>query len=385
MRKIQIFALIAVLSAAVSCVYPFDPELGHSDRRLVVEGDILIGSTSTITLSYMAFLDEKNAENVPQSTVEVQSEDGVRYVAKYTSDQKYLVDLTEAPNDVRYRMYVKLNSGAEYVSSWEYPRLPATVDNITFEYDGYNVKFNLSLHSDDGEQYFRWNFDEVWEYESTYTSYCQYIPVSQGGEDPTGSVLQGKQDIGLHYCWRQNTSSALMLTTTRELESNTVTEKNFYTVVGQSERMSILYSMTVNVETLSEDSFNYWQQMSKNSENVGDLFAPIPSEMRGNIRSLSDSTELVLGYINVSAVSTKRIYIDNAVTKFYQKSYFISEEDKAVCPSQDEWPIYYFSKKYLPVYNDPPSAIFWAPARCVDCTLAGGNKNKPADWPNNHY
>ena len=51
---VRIAALAATLLSAAACIYPFEVELGQNGEwPLVIEGDILIGDVSTVSLSHV--------------------------------------------------------------------------------------------------------------------------------------------------------------------------------------------------------------------------------------------------------------------------------------------------------------------------------------------
>lgn len=380
-----------LMGALVSCVYPFSPELPQEERKLVVEGDIILGDYTNVKLSYMAYLDERDYEPVHESTVMVQDSEGNEYQAFYSfTSGIYTID-TRQPKSLsaQYRLYVKLRDGREYASEWQTPRKGPEIDSITHELDdvGFSVRFNLSLHSNDGEQYFRWSFDEDWEYRVYYRADYYYVPPTPDDEEhPYGQILPYGQGEGTRYCWKKGSSTALMLTTTKELSSDTVTEKNFYRINRDNQKFMILYSMNLKAESLSEDAYNYWHNMSTNSENVGNLFAPIPSEMRGNIYSLSDPDELVLGFINVSTVSQQRIFVDNEKTKYYTVPWKLEDDEVSRVINPEDWRSEYYSKyKMRPIAKGEGDTYYWSQIQCVDCRYLGGTKDKPSFWPNDHY
>ncbi|MBR4134715.1 MAG: DUF4249 family protein [Bacteroidales bacterium] len=388
MRKILIHIMLLMVTVAVSsCVYPFEPELDKSSgRNLVIEGDLLIGSFSYIRLSYMSYLDEDLAEWDVKAEVRAEDEKGNMYNGKKVDSNLYLISLNLADPSSRFRLYVVLDDGREYASEWAEARRAPVVDEITHELDATTnqVRFNITLHSDDGEQYFRWFFDEDWEYESLYDAKYWYS-IDTSDPDDNGTMIKYGPREGTHYCWMNQQSTGLYFTTTRDLESNKVQEKNFYRVAAQTQRMSSLYSMNVRVESTTEDCYDYWKNVRTNSENLGDLFSPIPSEMRGNIYNLSDPDETVLGFVNVSTVAEKRVFVDNKKTGYYIKKTYIPEDDWMIEVPTNEWRRYYIYKQYLPVSKGEGSIFYWAPKRCVDCRLQGGTKNRPVFWPNDHY
>ena len=58
-------ALAATMLTAAACIYPFSPELQHGgELPLVVEGDIFLGTYTTLTLSHVRPFGEENAQDV---------------------------------------------------------------------------------------------------------------------------------------------------------------------------------------------------------------------------------------------------------------------------------------------------------------------------------
>lgn len=400
MRK-HLLSMILLIGALVSCVYPFEPELNKETRKLVIEGDIVLGDITVVKLSYMAYLDERSPEPMYNCEVKVQDSAGNEYlpVPQYTSFPGSPVDnlsgiyyintsiVPPEPQDMQYRLYVKLRDGREYVSEWQTPRKAPEVDAVTHELDEATgqVCFNLSVHSNDGEQYFRWYFDEDWEYMVYYKAEYYYQPPQDEEDNPFGYLLKFENGQNTRYCWKTGSSTALYFTSTKDLSADTVTEKNFYRINRDNQKLSVLYAMNVKVESLSEDAYRYWNNMFNNSENVGNLFAPIPSEVRGNIHSLSDPDELVLGYINVSTVSQKRIFVDNDKTGYYDVPWKLEEDEVSQVIAPEDWKSAYFGRyRMRPVSRGEGMDSYWAPIQCVDCRSLGGTKNKPSWWPNNH-
>ena len=63
-KKLLITALTLM---AVSCIYPFTPDPEDGSGDLVIEGDILIGKESVITISRTVSISNANALLVPPS------------------------------------------------------------------------------------------------------------------------------------------------------------------------------------------------------------------------------------------------------------------------------------------------------------------------------
>ena len=160
-----------------------------------------------------------------------------------------------------------------------------------------------------------------------------------------------------------------------------------YAISNRDERISVLYAADVTQMRIPKEAWQYWQTMQRNSENVGGLFSPEPSELRGNLVNVDNPEELVLGYVGVMSVTTRRLYVDNTETYFYRSARpRVSPTD--TLNTEEEWMAAFMLGK-LPVDEvwgeDNREEIIgysWYPAYCVDCRMRGGTKKKPEGWPN---
>jgi hypothetical protein len=61
---------------------------------------------------------------------------------------------------------------------------------------------------------------------------------------------------------------------------------------------------------LSSDAYTFWSQMKKNTEELGSIFDAQPSQINGNIHCTTNPVEPVFGYVSITNIQTKRIYIN---------------------------------------------------------------------------
>ena len=120
------------------------------------------------------------------------------------------------------------------------------------------------------------------------------------------------------------------------------------------------------------------------------LFAPMPSEISGNIICITDPDRPVIGYVDLSTTTQKRMYI--APDDGAYEPYTLSD----LCSDVYTWPelysMYYIPGIAFPVPEYTWTQYFWGYTsnnnreifyillRCVDCTTAG-SIHKPTDWP----
>ena len=406
-RPIVLMMLFAL--AASSCVYDFNPQIDGEGGYLVVDGDIVLGTVCDITCRWSwSLVDTTQQENQRElfytNRMHIEDNRGKRYENLFYTSWDPLssssatgggpsgrFDLTEADPSLEYRLVVE-NSKGTYASAWAAALPPAEIDSLSYQIsaDRKTMDIQISTHSDNAPgSYYRWQVEEVWEYTAdVYTpnmAIFSYLPDGRR----TIEVVPFPPDRNIYYCWSWNRRQELMVGSTTGLSGDRLVNHTLYTLANTDARTSRLYRIDVRQTRISEDAYHYYEMMDRNARDVGGLFSPEPSEYRGNLVNLSDPDELVLGYVDVTAVSSARYYINSWTVRFYRNpSPPIPEPE--VLGTLAEWLDAYY-RGLLPggeVYNEETGLFLgyeWWPARCLDCQVKGGSKSRPADWPNNDY
>lgn len=376
---------------ASSCTYPFNPDIPSLADRLVIEGDILIGSTTEVDVTYLMGLDEGNTPVRPEAEVSVEGSDGKVYKGTRRDDGVFEIDSRNFPTDCQYRMCIKnLDKNKTYHSSWLDVQTSPQIDSLSYlmDDDRKNVDITISLTAMETQKYYRWTFVEEWEYHSLYYASCYCIPGDMDARNPKDTVatlVNYTNGENCYYCWNKATSDGILLGTIEGLNQTKLVNHRFATINNKETKLNYIYRMTVTLQAIAQDGYDYWKNLDVISNYSGSLDSPNPSEMAGNI-TCDEDNEYVIGYINVSQVSVSRRYLYDSDLNFYDAS-----DDMKLGEQEDITPnwfnTYYYSKWYRPVYfmeSPGQSSYVWAYGRCVDCTFKGGSKEKkPADWPNN--
>lgn len=391
---IRIAALTATLLTEAACIFPYEVDIKQgSEWPLVVEGDILIGSPTTLLLSYVLPFDANDTDAVPVSAQGyIEGEDGTR-VQGTPMLSRLEFDTSGLRKDQRYRLHFEtLTTQGTVSNSFESDWLdvcPApTIDALTYskneQFD--ELWIGLSMHCH-GSHHFHWSFSETWEYHSDIFTNLKYDPktLSVGTYDP---------DPNLYYCWKSENSSQINIFSTVNQTEDRFEELAFHTIPLNDKRLQVMYRITVRLEAMSENAFNYWYNMQQNSEGQGSIFAPTPSEMASNVRCLSDPSVHVMGYLNAAAQTEAIMYYDNTVNHFYKGGRPYEPESQRVSAFRPDSLAYWYAHDFLPfeeVYDemtsdpDPePIEYLWARSVCIDCRRQGGTKNKPEGWPSGH-
>ena len=401
--------LLLVLAAAVSsCVYDFNPDLSGEEGYLVVDGDIVLGDVSSFTIQRSSRLDSWDAAPVSVNRLTVEASDGTTYEGSGRNGYMQ-IDLRTADPSLQYRLVLeaRMSSAADpgespirrYVSSWSALIEPAALDSLSYSIneDRTELAIQVSTHSAEQTGYYRWAAEETWEYTSDRFAAYYFLPAGslyRGQPVAQDTVAAYEDGENLFYCWTSQTKSQLMTGTTETLAEDRLVNHQMFTLSYSDWRVSYVYAVDIRQTRISEEAYRYWETLMRNTTDVGGLFSPEPTELRGNVVNEADEQELVLGYVSVVKAVTGRLFFDNRVHKFY-KDMSRSAVEPIVPEKRSEW-IEYYQAGYVPTtFKDPddsggdiPTVVYgvndeyyWMPVRCVDCRYKGGTKNKPAWWP----
>jgi hypothetical protein len=381
MKRSFLFLLLS-LSA---CIDPYTlPEINDSSPFLVIDGFINPSEISKITLNYSQSLNlGKPTEPAYEVGAEVWIEDEQENKFSMTGDNQGNYYL--APNSIdtsapaAYRLKIKLTNQKEYESEFVPVLTSPAIDSVTWGLNNnQEVELKVSTHNDLTEtpSYFRWTFDETWEYFSRYYSAIIYNPAT--GEP------EFRQD-NINKCWRQGYSTNISIESTTRFAQNKVSEFAIDRFKLNSERFYSKYSALVKQQSLTEGAYSYWKQIKKTNQDLGTIFGPLPSEVIGNIQCLSDPEERVVGYFSISSIRTKRIFITTQElprpSQAYETLYGSCELFEIPAQRVNE------VSQYLlvdPIYSDDGLgtiiAYTFSTQFCVDCRLSGGSTVQPEYW-----
>lgn len=369
---IGIFALILVI---YSCIEPFSPPETNSDEGyLVIDGFLNVGGSDSTRIELRrtqnvnattATIIEKGA----QLTVEV--ENGETHALTEVSAGVYTLPPRQLSRSAKYRLRVKTNDGQEYLSEYVAVTITPVIDSLTFKVDpALNAGiFYVNTHDvQNRTQFYRWKFEETWEYEAPY--YSALIVRND-------SVVSRKENI--NRCWGKLKSGSILLGSTVKLSSDVIKDLPLNRVPIQTNKLFIKYSILVKQYGLSRQAFEYWTDLAKTTQGTGSLFDVLPSQITGNIRNTSDSRILAFGYFSASTEETRRLTVTPRLGTYPR----CMEPDTLPirCGQRDDVECAIKSAKLLLTYWGARSdSVLAAPPSCADCRLDGGTTERPAYW-----
>ncbi|MEO8766299.1 MAG: DUF4249 domain-containing protein [Ginsengibacter sp.] len=384
----KICGIIIFLVIAAGCKEKYltliqSPPTGY----LIVEGFISSSqSPSTIKLSRSTKLyDTVNIIYEQNAVVNIVGENNEVFPLTESGNGVYTSASLHLNTNERYRLQIKTQGNKEYQSDFVKVRHTPDIDSITWQREGDGLKIFINTHDPlDSTRYYKWDYEETWEIHSPYLSTLKYVydpsnPTYITGLDYRDPVAHAP-DTTMYKCWNSSTSASINIGSSEKL-SKDVIYLPLFTIEPGSERLSVLYSVLVKQYALSKEAYSFFQKMKKNTEQLGSIFDPQPSELQGNIHCVSDPKEPVVGYVEISEEKEQRHFIANAEVPLWNfktdcmLKKFVNNPDS----------INVFASNLTPVM---PEKIFImsiltfsaAAPTCVDCRLRGTNV-RPPFWP----
>jgi len=368
------------------CKEVYDPQIqANNTKLLVVEGFMNNGQRpTTIRLSRTTNVNDTILKPEDGAQLTVEGDDGSNFLMFANGNGIYSINQLSLNNNAKYRLHIKTADGKQYASDYSPVRNTPAIDSITWKRENEGVRIYANAHDpQNATRYYQWKFEETWEFHSAFFNSLEYIR-----DNSTGKIvgLQWKDpyhniDTAVYQCWKTLNSSSILLGTTEKLTTDVVYLPVQF-IEPHSEKLSVLYSINLRQYAISQDNYLFLQKMKKNTEQLGTIFDPQPSEISGNIHCLTNPGETVIGYVEVSQEQVARIFISNSQLPDWNydpgcvQIEIDNNADSIAQHGSDLMPT-------LPAKLSPLGSIisFYASTPpCVDCTLRGIHQ-KPAFWP----
>jgi hypothetical protein len=384
-RPFLYLLLLSSWLALASCVDRYTPDVPPAAQtNLVVDGYINPQGRSVIKLGRTFSVNTKNTGPAEtRAQVVIQDDAGRRYSLAESSAGTYTSATLALDPARQYQLRLTTAQGREYVSDMLPVVLAPPIDSLTWQLTSQQgVQVYLSTHADaKAARYYRWEFDETWKFVSAFESDIEYVPARNFVRTRGQSIYQ---------CWRTESSTAIVQANTAQLSQNALAAYPLLTVLP-GVQLRFGYSVLVRQYAETQNEYEYWEQLRKNTENLGTVNDPLPSRVTGNVHALADASEPVLGYVGVHSVTEKRLFIDAATqlptpkpgSVFFDPAYASCIQTESVYfPSGLQQLKASLIVPVHPIINlntgDTIGATVSSPA-CVDCRLRGTNI-KPSYW-----
>jgi len=378
---LTISALLLILSGCKRVYNP--PVLRTNPNLLVVDGFINTGSGSTTAFALSRTL--KIGDSIgafipePQAELSILSSSGNAYSLLDQGNGTYLSPTLSLDPSQEYRLKITTRDGSQYLSDAVLKRTAPPIDSLSWFQDDSsgNVIVSANTHDPSGKsQYYRWFYTETWEYHAPLQSELQLI---------NGLIFYAidslTQQYLIYYCWRSDNSTDIVLTNTTAFSQDRVSQQAIAIIPRGAQKISVRYSILASQYVLTPDAYQYWLILQKNTQNLGTLFDPQPSQLAGNIHCLTNPKEPVIGYLSASSIQQKRLFIDNKQIHNWDTAALECPIIQIPRDPNDFHTYNYPDTLWGPYYfSTTPPVLFLSKRTCLDCREQGGTTQKPSFW-----
>jgi len=382
MQRIKNITFLFALLLLFSCIKAYDPVIESNDaNKYVVSGHIT--DTEGWQEVYVSLSSPiESPEYIPVSDCQVKIVDDRGNIFSLDEDipgqyrvwmeQVYLMPGTS------YKVSVTIPGGEELVSGFDkMPRCPildtvyysiVTIPTTDPAVNPEVLQFYVDLNAKgDYSQYYKYEVEETWEYHAPRPAEYYYDGTHHQIIPP---------DSSNKICWITVPVKNVFTISTRSLSQNTYKQYPLHHIDGHSARLGILYSMLVHQLALSEQAYNYWEQLRINSNDQGGLYEKQPLAIKGNLRNANNPEREVLGFFYAASESARRY--------FYKDIEGLVVDYSNACPGgylpRFGWKEFY-PTDYPVYYYYSAGVVKTLSLDCVDCRALGGSTVKPDFWP----
>lgn len=391
-RSIGSSCILILLVHNISCTEPFDiPTTDATNSLLVVDARITNENKKQIVrLSRSVALDSVEIAAERGATVAVQDNLGNAYdfseteVGVYTSNNEF-----GALPGISYTLTVQTRDGNTYASDETSTPPLSKIDRIYAEQGvkdstetGVFIYLDNAPSSLTEPLYYKYEYEETYKiiapfYVPEEAYFSVYIP-----NIPSGGTIDVRRRIQEErVCYGSDISRDIVLVNTDRLLGSRVEKFPIRFVNKENFTLTHRYSILVRQFSQSLAAFTYYQTLANlsTSENV---FSQVQTGfLAGNITSLEDSNEQVLGYFEITTLDEQRIFFEYAdifpgepLPIFPFACDFFAPSDglrSAVEFERLEFFQFYDAVTWPDFFEPGPYVM--VPRICGDCTVLGSN------------
>jgi hypothetical protein len=395
MRQGVIITTFFLFALFISCVEPFEIKTTTFESALVVEASLTNElKNQTLKISRTFRLEESGIIPEENAIVKIVDDQNNEYLftenipGTYTSLSPFGAILGR-----NYQLSIKTADNRSYISNQQKINSSSPINNLIVEAKTYTkagvqkegiVITAESYDSNRNANYYRYEYEETYKITATLWSPDELKVIQEW--PPIVKVVRRANDNKI--CYKTDHSNEIIQTETTTLSEDRVSFPVKF-IDRTDFKIRNRYSLLVKQYIQSLEAYNYYKILSEISSSES-LFSQMqPGTLIGNLISIDDKNENVLGFFEVASVSTKRVFLN--YSDYYQQDLPPHIESCTyIAPElnfQGSSPLVenLISNKYIYFSANPRThefltgPYFLVPKSCGDCTVLGSNI-KPSFW-----
>lgn len=347
MRKI-IYSLIiiGVCLSFGACVDPYEVEIENGAQLLTVDGMITTDpgrhSIKLTRSDTYGSVFEGLIRPVSLATVLVRNQDGVVTYLTEDSEVKgnYLtLEGFAAKAGDTYTLQIQLQDGKTYTSLPETVSSPVPMGNIDYFSVEFPVEGELEPESGvrfvvDVEDPGNENNFYYWRTENAMFEVNARPDLYMDRE----TRAPAPKDCCFTCYLAESVGNRSMFIATDDDFNGLSTKVTAMFIPDDGLRFITTFRMDLRQLTISAGAYRFLRLVKQQTELSGSVFDPPPANIRGNMISLDDPDEVVLGYFMVAGETNERMYIHGADLDYRQPLSLIADDCRVVVGAEQDPP-----------------------------------------------
>jgi len=383
--------LCFIASIIFGCTEPFELKTETFEDILVVEATITdefkrqeIKLSRTFPLDSNKIVLERNAKVI----VEDSNQNKFNFTEE--SNGVYVSDIPfKAVEGFTYKLEITDLDNRQFNSREELLAPKAQVNNLFAELETIEGQLGVQVYINSNQdvgsaKFFRYEYDET--YKIIVPFYSQFDAIVDGNSSNYVINLVPKTS-DVKTCYSTNLSSRIIVTNTSNLSENTISKFPIRFIPANNPILRERYSILVRQYVQSAEANNFYKILKDLSSDESLLVDNQPGFIQGNVFSQQNLNEKVIGFFDVSPVTSKRIYFNYMDFEVETPPYifeceFLELDYNVTGPLVNEKLVLYgaltSSNEYKYVANNGSVYTIVNP-ECGDCTTFSSNI-KPEFW-----
>jgi len=317
----KIFFVFTIVSLLISCTEEYPLQTNTFEDAIVIEATITNElKKQEIKISKTYRLEENEPTFEANATVYILDDLENRFDFEEINNKYISTIAFQAVPDREYKLFITTNNGKQYTSTKEKLTTANSIDNINFiaknKYgvDGVEMSIN-SYDPTNTSKYYRY------EYEETYKI---IVPLWSGD---SLRVFGNAEDWNLYgniayafttaprtgeskTCFKTEKSKNIFLYNTNNLSEDRVVDFPIRFIEKNNHIIANRYSLLVKQYVQNLSSYVFYKTL-RDISSTGSVLSPNqPGFISGNMSSLTNENEKVIGFFDVSSISSKRIFFN---------------------------------------------------------------------------
>ncbi len=388
--KYKIPTIVLLCLTITGCTEQYAFKSSEFESILVIEGTITNEvKKQTISLSQVYELEETGPKFATGANVFVADDLGNQY--QFVEKDTVYISLSEfrAEPGRKYQLKIRTKEGKNYISDEQTLTTETKIDNLTASVENMNEETGVQIYVNsydptNNSKYYRYEYTETYKIVapkwSSFQTSMTTIPATPG--QPASEIISlTPRTTESKTCFSSKNSDKILLTNTNNLSEDRVHFPIRF-ISDQNYIMSHRYSIYVKqyVQNFAAHTFYKTLRDMSTSEN---MFSPKqPGFFYGNITSVEDPTEKVIGFFDVSSVSSERIYFNyedlfpnKPLPPYYEIDCSTAEymDCDGPYPCQGGILRYNIRSKSLVYFSTKLGSYLMVKAACGDCTSFSSN------------